>query len=145
MRRPLARGLVAGLLAAVVAGAAAAQAPGASVQGAWARAQPNRMLMSALYFVLINRTHAPVTLHRVSCEGVRMATLHETVDSAGIMQMVPFDSLVVPANGRLVFQPGGYHAMLMGLSAPLKPGGRLACALVVGASRPVHFTAQVRR
>ena len=114
------------------------------VTDAWARPQPDARMMSALYFVVRNPTSRSVTLTAVSCGGVAMAHLHQTVDSAGVLRMVPLDSVAVPARDSVAFRPRGMHVMLMGLSAPLAPGGTLRCTAVLSGGQRLPFTAAVR-
>lgn len=52
---------------------------------------------------------AAVELHTMSMDGA-------------VMEMRKVDGLDVPANGALIFGPGGNHIMLIGLKAPLRAG-----------------------
>ena len=72
----------------------------------------------AAYFTI--RTTRPVTLIGVSSPRVQRVELHESM-AAG---MAPIASSPVPANGALVFAPGGRHAMLFGIDPALKVGDR---------------------
>ena len=40
----------------------------------------------------------------------------------GIARMRPVDAVAVAPDAPAVFQPGGYHVMIMGLKGPLKEG-----------------------
>lgn len=52
------------------------------------------------------------------------------------MQMRPVDKVDVPARGRVAFEPGGLHLMLVDLQRPLRAGEQLALTFVFeGAGR----------
>jgi periplasmic copper chaperone A len=51
------------------------------------------------------------------------------------MRMRPVTSVEVPAQGRVRFQPGGLHVMLIDLTQPLKEGQRSPLTLHAGSVR----------
>jgi hypothetical protein len=47
----------------------------------------------------------------------------------GVMRMRSAGALTLAPNARIAMKPGGMHIMLMGLTAPLRPGTRLPLTL----------------
>lgn len=65
--------------------------------------------------------------------------LHESIEKNGSATMQHVPAVTVPARGRVRFQPGGYHVMLMNPKLALKPGTRVPAVLSVGDGRQVNF------
>jgi protein SCO1 len=152
---PLFRSLLAAwLLAAATAGAAevdARIAPAADsassgsikVVGAWSRSTAPGASVGVVYFEVINAGPAD-TLLAIECPAAQRAEMHATGRSDGIMRMRPVESVDIPAGGRLSFQPGGLHAMLIGIKQPLKEGGRLPLTLVFRRAGKLRFEAAIQ-
>ncbi len=134
--------LAAWLLAASAAGAAQAgvdarippaadPASSASIRvaGAWSRATAPGASVGVVYFEVINSGPAD-TLLTIECPAAQRVEMHATTSADGIMKMRPVSSVDIPERGRVAFQPGGLHAMLIGLKQPLQEGGRLPLTLV---------------
>lgn len=116
----------------------------ATVSDPWVRVQGDITAPSAGYLELANPGPTPVVVRGVTCEAVRMVTMHESKqDAGGLVRMVAVESLVVPAGGRVSMRPGGMHLMLMGLERALNVGESRACALQTSA-RDIAFRAPVR-
>ncbi len=95
-----------------------------TVSEAWAR-PGMKGGNSAAYFVVQNDSDRPDTLYAASVveDIARKVEIHETYDAGNGklgMRHVPF--VVVPAKGKLIFKPGGYHVMLIGLKETLSEG-----------------------
>jgi copper(I)-binding protein len=58
--------------------------------------------------------------------------------------MTMVDALTVPAHGKAVLAPAGYHLMLMQASAPVKPGDtvKLTLTFTDGSTLPTEFIAR---
>jgi len=101
---------LAGALFAAAGGAA--HAAGVSIEKPWMRFII-KMRPAAGYFTLHNGTDKAVSLTGASSSACGMTMLHESKEVNGIAKMLPVKSIKVPAGGKLVFQPGGYHIMCM--------------------------------
>ena len=111
------------VLAAMLAGCGGREAPAAS--DAWVRlaAVPGRP--AAGYFTLHGGAK-PVALAALEVPGVPRVELHESrMTGNGMMAMDAVASVPVPASGTVKFAPTGYHAMLFGVPASVKPGATL--------------------
>lgn len=133
----------------------AAASAGVTIEGVWARTSPMMATAGAAYMVLTSA--GGDTLLRASVDSSIAGTveIHETrmVDGAmgsdttmmgggttmmggdttmpgsGTMEMVPVDSLELPAGTAVALEPGGYHIMLLDLVAPLELGSTFTITL----------------
>jgi protein SCO1 len=152
---PLFRSLLAAwLLGAATAGAAEVDAripPAADsassgsirVVDAWSRSTAPGASVGVVYFEVINSGPAD-TLLTIECPAAERAEMHATARVDGLMKMRPVASVDIPAGGRLSFQPGGLHAMLIGINQPLKEGGRLPLTLVFRRAGKLRFEAAIQ-
>ncbi|MEW2359796.1 copper chaperone PCu(A)C [Spirillospora sp. NPDC029432] len=98
--------------------------------------------MTAAFGTIANTTGADVTVVSAATPASAAVELHEVVGAGGEMKMRPRrGGFVVPAHGRLELRPGGLHIMLMDVTAPIEPGGRVAFTLTLGDRSTVRFTA----
>ncbi|GLW08033.1 hypothetical protein Misp01_31630 [Microtetraspora sp. NBRC 13810] len=87
--------------------------------------QPASPDVAAAYFTVTNTGGRPDTLKAVSSDVSGMTMMHRT--TANTMEAVP--SLTVPAHGKLVFSPGGYHVMIESPVRGLRQGDRVRLTL----------------
>ena len=84
----------------------------------------------AAYMLLHNHTEADDELVGVSSDVATATEIHLSQMSAdGVMQMVPQESVTLPADGELELKPGSYHIMLIGLKQDLKAGDEISLTL----------------
>jgi hypothetical protein len=100
---------------------AAAAQHGITVTGAWARPTIAKMRISAAYFQAAT-TGGEDKLVAAKTANAEKAELHQHIMENGIAKMRPVDSVAVAPGQPVVFQPGGYHVMIMGLKGPLNEG-----------------------
>jgi copper(I)-binding protein len=110
---------------------------------AWARWLP-RALPAAGYLTLENHTNHPMTLVEVSSPDYAQVMLHQSISDGITDRMVHIDHLIIPAQGRIVLAPGGYHLMFEHATRPITPGSRIKVRLkfsngqVLETQLPVH-------
>jgi copper(I)-binding protein len=80
----------------------------------------------------------------VSSPSVRWIELHETSMSGTTAKMKQRKEIEFPSRGELVFEPGGRHAMLFGMSAKVKPGDRIPLTFSFNVAPPITVEAEVR-
>jgi hypothetical protein len=121
----------------------AAQESGAlKVENAWVRAQSDATGMSAAYFTLCNASEAPVTIEGLSTPAAGIVEFHETKkDAKGIVTMAPTGPITLAAGERIVFEPGGRHAMLMSLTGPIVEGSATKLTLQLAGGESVSADA----
>jgi len=137
-------------LAALFAGAGtplagAAWAADISIIGPWARATVRGASAAAGYLTIANTSKQADRLTGASSDVSVKVEIHETHMTGDVMRMREMPNGVEIAAGKsVVFKPGGYHLMLIGLSKQLLPGATIhlkldfAKAGVVDAAMPVE-------
>jgi copper(I)-binding protein len=100
---------------------------------------------TAAYFVLENRGSDEVRLTRCETAAAEVTEIHRVTERGGMMSMGREDQVAVPARGRVSFEPGGYHVMLIDLRKPLAAGDRVALRLAFSDGRELVVDAPVRR
>ncbi len=117
--------LLVAVLAAMPFGACAADV---QISNAWFRALPAG-LPAAGYFALRNTGTTDAILTAAQSPACAMLMLHQSTSASGSSSMSEVPSLAVPAGGKVVFAPGGYHLMCMDPAPALKPGKRVPVTL----------------
>jgi periplasmic copper chaperone A len=85
---------------------------------------------SAAYMLLQNGTIMDDELVGVSSDVTQAAELHlSQIKADGTMEMIPQQSVVIPAGKAMEFKPGSYHVMLVGLTRDLKAGDQITLTL----------------
>ncbi|MFT4633384.1 MAG: copper(I)-binding protein [Candidatus Pseudothioglobus sp.] len=110
------------LLALMMSGCDGESEPAVAFSHGWARATPTGANVAAVYAQLSNRGLESVTILGISTSVARMAQVHETTESEGMMRMRHVDPLALAAGTDVDLVPGGMHLMLMGLTQPLTSG-----------------------
>lgn len=131
--------------ALLVVTAALAQQPASPVQArdAWARATPPGASTGAVYMTLTSPAGDRLT--GASSPVAGEASVHEMRMTGEVMHMRAVEGgLALPAGKAVTLAPGGYHLMLEGLKAPLKPGEAVPVHLTFQKAPPLDVTAQVR-
>lgn len=122
------------LLTAVLAVALASPAMGHDYQlGAlkignpWARASV--VATGGAFLSIENAGAQPDKLLRASGDIADKVEIHNHIKDGGIMRMRAVDGIDLPAGGKVVLAPGGYHLMLLGLKKKLVEGERFPLTL----------------
>jgi copper(I)-binding protein len=118
------------LIALALAGApvAAFAAGGIQVQQPWSR--PAVSGTNGIgYMVVANRGAAADVLEKVESPIAARVEMHSTSMAGGIMSMKKEDRVPVAAGGQIVFGPGAYHLMFVGLTKTLKAGDQATATL----------------
>lgn len=123
---------------------AASAAPDILVSNAWSRATPPGADVGVVFFEVQNAAATADALLSIDTPVARHVEMHESRTVDGIMQMRQTLAAQVPAHGTLRFQPGGLHAMLLGLQHPLRRGDTLALTLTFRHAGRVVISAPVQ-
>tara|TARA_R110002072_G_scaffold18757_5_gene69861 strand:- start:578 stop:1096 length:519 start_codon:yes stop_codon:yes gene_type:complete len=94
---------------------------GITVTGAWARPTIAKMRNTAAYFQASIVTGEDKLLAAKTAKAEK-AELHQHVMEGDIARMRPVDAVPLSPGHPAVFQPTGYHVMIMGLKGPLNEG-----------------------
>lgn len=123
---------------------AAPAEPKIEVEDAWVQLPVVPGRPGAAYFTL-RSNNDPTKLVSVSSTSVERIELHGTMMEGKMARMRPLgDELVFPNDLKLVFAPGGKHAMLFGIDPALKAGGKVSVTFNFEPMPPVTVEAEVR-
>ncbi len=113
------------------------------IEHAWVRAQGDAAGMSAAYFTLCNGGLEAVTIEGLTTPAAGLVELHETTrDANGVVSMAPTGPIMLAPGEAVVFEPGGKHAMLMSLSAPIAEGAAATLTLELAGGETVSAEAE---
>jgi Uncharacterized protein conserved in bacteria len=93
-----------------------------NIEHAWSRATIGADRPGVFYVEITNNGSTDDALIGIATPAAGMPMLHETVVTDGIASMPHAMSIPVPAGQTVELAPGGYHGMLMGLTATLAEG-----------------------
>ncbi|OGA16494.1 MAG: hypothetical protein A3G25_10600 [Betaproteobacteria bacterium RIFCSPLOWO2_12_FULL_63_13] len=121
--------------------AASASAADITVSGAWIRRTPGGAPAGG-YFTVHSKKATALVGARTPDYG--MVTMHRTVEQGGIAKMIPVSRIDLSAGGTVVFQPGGYHLMLMHAGHDVALGSKIPVTLLFSDRQNVTVPFEVR-
>jgi len=113
-----------------------------TVEDAWVRSNPN--LMGAAYMVLTSPTDDELVAASVDPSIAGSVEVHEVTMQDGMMRMGQVAGIPLPAGQPVVFEPGGYHLMLLDMPAVLAVGTAVELTLTLASGTTLTVTATVR-
>jgi copper(I)-binding protein len=144
------RAVLATVFAAAAIGLAGCGGGGAAkpaVSDAWVRLPVGAdTSSSAAYLTITNAGGAADALLSVAGPIGEM-TLHQTAtstDMSGMTGMTQVDRIEIPAGATVRLEPGGYHAMIMGIKDPLTAGQKVSLTLTFEHAGTITVDAEVR-
>ena len=97
---------------------------------AWVRSLPPGTAVTAAYGSLMNHGSGTVTIVNVTSTTGTEAQMHDVIADGDQRKMVRLNAVDIAPGESLVFEPGGLHVMLLGITDAPEEGGDLAlCAL----------------
>jgi periplasmic copper chaperone A len=109
--------------------AARARGGSVSVTQAWSRPTPPGATVGVLYFAIANAGDRADRLVTLNSPVAKKIELHESQTVHGVIEMHPLDYLECPPGTIVAASPGGFHAMLLGLTQPLIAGATFSVTL----------------
>jgi hypothetical protein len=146
-RRFLQGAFVAPILLALAAGAGHAHdvtAGSLTIGDPWARATVGTTRPGGAYLTITNKGGAADRLTGAESPVADRVELHRSSVEGGMMRMIPVEAVDVPAGGKVMFAPSGYHLMLTGLRQPLSAGSKVPLTLVFEKAGRVTVEVAVR-
>jgi hypothetical protein len=116
---------------------------GLKVMDAWVRFAPASMRTHGGYLTIVNGGQEAQELIGASSPNYNRVEIHQSKVVDGIAAMELVASIEIPAGGKVVFAPGGYHLMLLGPKAPLQPGGSVPLRLSFRSGAEIDVEAKV--
>lgn len=103
---------------------------GVEVRRPWTR--PAQAGMNGVgYLTLANVGKKPIKLVAIESPAAKSVTVHQSSMANGVMSMRPVTGgLTIAPGATVAFAPGGYHLMLVGLTAAQALGGKVPATLV---------------
>jgi hypothetical protein len=110
----------------------------------WSRATPGGAKIGGGYLTITNNGSAPDKLVSATTAAADHVEIHEMAMANNVMTMRKLDGgVAVPPDKTVVFSPGSYHLMLVGLKGPLKEGDRVKATLIFEKAGSVEVTINV--
>lgn len=114
-----------------------------TVWRAWSKVTIGADRPGVLYVGITNKGNTDDALVGVATPVASLPMLHETVVTYGVASMPHAMKVPIPAGASVVLAPGGYHGMLMGLTAALKDGDRFPATLTFEKAGDVTINVEV--
>jgi copper(I)-binding protein len=124
---------------------ASVHAAGVMAMDGWIREAPPGVSALAGYMKLHNSGDKSRKLVGASSPAFGNIMLHRTMMVDGMAKMVHQPAVEIPPGGEVVFEPSGYHLMLMKPKHPLKAGDQVDITLEFADGGSVKVTHQVRK
>jgi len=117
-------------LAALALSACQPQSAEVYVDKSWVRLNAVSGQPAAAYFRLTGG-QTDDSMFAIHADQAIKIELHETMAGMnGMSGMKPLDSVKIPARAKVMFQPGGMHAMIFGLDSSVQPGSNITLTYV---------------
>jgi hypothetical protein len=113
-----------------------------TVSDVWVRLPAAKSRPGSAYFRMEAGSEG-TRLIGVSSPSVRWIELHETETTGSKTKMKQRKELEFPSRGELVFEPGGRHAMLFGISSKVKAGDKIPLTFSFNVAPPITVEAPV--
>ena len=116
------------------------------IRDAWIREAPPNAFALAGYMSMENTSTIEQSLVDAAAEGFESVMIHRTVHEDGLARMKHQKMVNIPVKGKVVFEPNGYHLMLMKPAQALRAGDKVPVNLVFanGSQRMVTFEVRKR-
>ncbi|MDO8984420.1 copper chaperone PCu(A)C [Cypionkella sp.] len=114
------------------------------IENPWSRASIGTDRPGVVYLTIRNIGPAADMLTSIATPVADMPMLHETVVTDGIASMPHVMAVSVPAKGAIALEPGGFHAMLMGLTQKLEKGATFPVTLTFRDAGAVTVDVEIR-
>lgn len=90
---------------------------------------PPGVSVTAGLMSVVNTTDNDIRIFAISAQGFERVEMHKTEITDGVARMRQQHELIVPANGNLILENGGYHMMLYAPKRSFSEGDSIALSL----------------
>jgi len=105
------------------------QQTGISISEQWIRSSAPGAPTTAAYFVLNNHSRNDIALIDVKSDIAQQVEIHEHSMEDGLMKMQQTLNVALPKQSTVMFEPGGYHIMFIGLKKSVNTGDKIKLTL----------------
>lgn len=116
-----------------------------SVEDAWISEAPPVSKVMVAYMTINNNAGESVTITKAESEMYSSIEFHETILENGMARMVSYETLIIPAHGRMRLEPGSTHFMLFNPKQPLKAGDTVNITLHTNNNTAKTFSVPVKK
>lgn len=103
------------------------------IRDGYVREMPPGQQNTAAFMQLHNSSDKQVVIVRAESSRAASVELHQHIHANGMMRMQAVPSITIPAKGEFVFESGGHHVMLLGVTPTLKAGETVNLVFVTDA------------
>ena len=114
-----------------------------AIMNSWVREAHASATVNAGYMTLVNVGSEDVTLVKVESEAYENIEVHEMAKVDGLMEMREVTNMVIPSNGQVHFEPGGWHLMMMGPKEHLSTGQKVDMTLTLKSGKKQTVSVKV--
>jgi len=115
------------------------------VHNAWVREAPPSAKVLATYMSLHNHTDKTHTILSVTSPQFARIEIHRTEMKDGMARMLPVSRIMISSHGKVLFEPGGLHLMLIKPKNKYKSGDKIQLRLHLSDKSTFDFTAPVKK
>lgn len=105
---------------------------------------PPGQARAAVYMTLTNSAASDRHILNIEADIAGQAEVHRHSYENGMMKMRHVAHAQVPAGGSLVFEPGGYHIMLLDIAEPPAVGTEFSVTMAFDGGESLTFPVEVR-
>ncbi len=117
---------------------------GIEIHDPWVREAPPTARVLAAYLQLHNHDDKTRTLVSVESPAFKRIELHRSEEKDGMATMTRVTKIMIAAHGKVTFEPGSLHIMLIDPVTPLKAGDRINLSLHFNDGSSLDISADVR-
>jgi len=114
-----------------------------AIDKVWARATLRTGAPTGAFFGIRNSGKVADRLIGVSSPLAKSVEIHHSAMTDGVMKMRHVMHVDIPAGKMVMFQPGGFHIMLMGMTKAIKAGAHVPLTLTFERAGKVTVQADV--
>ncbi len=118
---------------------------GLEVHNAWVREAPPSVKILAAYLSLHNHTEKTHTILSVTSPQFSRVEIHRTEIKNDIARMLPVSKIILSPNGKVLFEPGGLHLMLIKPKKKYQSGDKIQLTLHLSDKSTFDFTVPVKK
>jgi len=117
---------------------------GLAFKNAWVREAPPMAKNLAGYVELTNVSNAVIIVESITSPFFQKVKMHDMSLHNGMMRMSHLDSISLPPGGRVSFEPGSKHLMLMKPKQQIKAGLTIPIVFKFQSGKTASFDFKVR-
>lgn len=114
-------------------------------ENAWIAEAPPVSKVQAAYMEIENESSDEIKIVAASSDDFGNIEFHRTIDKDGMASMQRQNELVIPADGELKLQPGGYHMMLFRPAKALRAGDKSTFRFTLANGKNIDVVATVKK